>query len=59
MKVITGAGRTIQTINGAAKLGTVLGGGAEYGSGIGEAKLAYDFVIWAGSVAGCAAAVIH
>ncbi len=59
MKVITGAGRTIQTINGAVRLGAVLGEGAEYGSGVGEVKLAYDFLTWAGSIAGCAAGIIH
>jgi len=59
MRAITGAGRTIQTINGAVKLGTVLGEGAEYGSGVGEAKLAYDFMTWAGSLAGCAAGIIQ
>jgi hypothetical protein len=59
MRIATGAGRTIQTINGAVKLGAILGEGAEYGSGVGEAKLAYDFVTWAGSLAGCAAGIIH
>ena len=59
MRVITGAGRTIQTINGAVRLGTVLGEGAEYGSGIGEAKLAYDAVSYFGAWVGCATGVIH
>lgn len=42
LRVVTGAGRTIQMLNGAVKLGTVLGEGAEYATGFGEAKLAYD-----------------
>jgi hypothetical protein len=59
MKVVTGAGRTIQTINGAVKLGTVLGEGVEYGSGIGEAKLAYDAATYFGAWVGCATGVIR
>jgi hypothetical protein len=39
-------------------VGTTALVGAEYASGIGEAKLAYDFLTYAGGVAGCAAGII-
>jgi hypothetical protein len=58
MSVATGS-RTLQTLNGAVKLGSVRGEGAEYATGFGEFKLAYDFATYAGSLAGCAAGIIH
>jgi RHS repeat-associated protein len=53
--LVTGTGQTIQTLNGAAELGTVLGETAEWASGIGEAKLGIDAGIYALGLAKCAA----
>jgi hypothetical protein len=39
-------------------VGTTALVGAEYASGIGEVKLGYDFLTYAGGVAGCAAGII-
>ena len=52
--LITGSGQTIQTLNEAVELGTVLGGEtAEYASGFGEIKLAYDALSYGISLASC------
>jgi hypothetical protein len=57
---VTGSGETIQTLNGAAELGSVLGAeAAEYASGFGEAKLAYDALTYFGSLTGCALGLIQ
>ena len=56
--LVTGSGQTIQTLNGVTELGTVLGDVGEWATGIGEAKLGYDFLTWAGSVAGCGMGLI-
>lgn len=58
MSVATGS-RTLQTLNGAVKLGSVLGEGAEYAIGFGEIKLGYDAVTYFGGLVGCAAGVIR
>lgn len=59
-RAITGYGQTIQTLNGEAELGTVLGGeAAEWGSGVGEARLAYDAATWLGSLAGCGTGLLN
>jgi hypothetical protein len=44
--IVTGSGQTIQTLNDAVELGTVLGEAGEWASGIGEAKLAYDYSVF-------------
>ena len=64
---VTGAGDGIQTLNGfssiastgvedAAAAAEVAG---EFATGVGEAKFAYDFATWAGSLAGCAAGLLN
>jgi hypothetical protein len=57
--LVTGSGETIQTLNGAVELGSVLGETAEYATGVGEVKLGYDFLTWAGSLAGCGVGVLE
>jgi hypothetical protein len=57
--IVTGTGETIQTLNSAVELGAVLGETAEWASGFGEAKLAYDFLTYAGSLAACGTGIIH
>ena len=51
---VTGAGQTIQTINGAASLASTGLSGAEVASGVGLVKLGYDFLSYAAGVATCA-----
>jgi hypothetical protein len=58
-KIVTGSGQTIQTLNGAASLASTGMEAAEFASGVGEVKFAYDFLTWAGSLASCAAGIIH
>jgi RHS repeat-associated protein len=53
--LITGTGQTIQTLNGTAELGTVLGEVGEWASGFGEAKLGYDAASYGLGLAVCAA----
>jgi hypothetical protein len=60
--LITGSGETIQTLDDAVELGSVLsttGEVAEYATGFGEVKLGYDFLTWAGSVAGCGMGILQ
>lgn len=56
--VATGT-RTLQTLNGAVEIGSVLGEGAEYGTGFGEVKLGIDALTYFGGLVGCATGVIH
>ena len=58
MAVATGT-TTLQTLNDTVEIGSVLGEGAEYATGFGEVKLAYDFATYAASLAGCATGIIH
>jgi len=54
--LITGSGDTVQTLNDATELGSVLsdtGEVAEYATGFGEIKLGYDALTYAGGLAGC------
>ena len=53
--IVTGTGQTIQTLNGAVELGTVLGEVGELASGFGEVKLAYDAASYGLGLAVCAA----
>lgn len=52
-RAVTGAGQTIQTLNDAIELGTVLGDAAEWATGFGEAKLALDAGTYALGLAVC------
>ena len=54
----TGAGESIQTLNGVTQLGSFGLEAAEFATGVGEAKLAYDFVTYAGALAGCGTGLI-
>jgi hypothetical protein len=40
-------------------LGALAGEGAEFATGVGEAKFAYDAVTYLGAAAGCALDIIH
>jgi len=51
------AGGEITTLTGTVSTVGLTAG--EYASGVGEVKFAYDFLTYAGSVAGCAAGIIH
>jgi hypothetical protein len=60
--VLAAFGSAIEGTSWAADLvdvGTTALVGAEYASGIGEAKLIYDGVTYVGAVGGCLAGVIH
>ena len=56
---VTGAGQTIQTLNGAASLASTGLEAAEFATGVGEAKFAYDALTYLGAAAGCALNIIH
>ena len=56
--IVTGAGETIQTLNGAVQLGSVLGEAAEWASGVGLAKLGYDALSYGTGLVGCKLGVI-
>ena len=59
-RLVTGAGQTIQTLtDNPAILGSVLGDTAEWASGFGEIKAGYDFLSWAGGVAGCGMGLVN
>ncbi len=53
--VATGAGQSLQTLNGIAKLGSIGLEAGEFATGFGEAKLAYDAASYAVGLAACAA----
>ena len=55
---VTGAGQTIQTLNGAASLASTGLEAAEFATGVGEAKIAYDALTYLGAAAGCALNII-
>ena len=56
--IVTGAGETIQTLNGAVQLGGVLGEAAEWASGFGLVKLGYDALSYGTGLVGCKLGVI-
>ena len=57
---VTGAGATVQTINGATSIGTAtFEQAASFATGVGEVKLAYDLGSWLASVGECATGMIH
>lgn len=56
---ITGAGQSIQTINGAASLASSGLEAAEFATGFGELKLAYDAGSYAMGLFQCATGIIH
>jgi hypothetical protein len=58
-KIVTGAGQTIQTLNGTTQLGSVLGEAAEWATGFGEAKFVYDGTTYFVGMVQCAAGFIH
>jgi hypothetical protein len=57
--IVTGAGETIQTLNGAASLASTGLEAAEFATGVGGVKFAYDAVTYLGAAAGCALNIIH
>jgi hypothetical protein len=56
--IATGAGQTIQTLNGVARLGSLGLDVGEVATGVGAVKLAYDFLSYAGGLAGCGTGLI-
>ena len=50
---VTGAGSSLIDLSGEASLASTAMTGAEFASGLGEFKLGYDFVTYAGSLLGC------
>ena len=56
---VTGAGGTIQTLNGVYSLSSMSMTAGEFASGVGLVKLGYDAVSYFGGAAGCALGVIH
>lgn len=60
--LVTDSGDTIQTLNDATELGTVLsetGEVAEFATGFGEIKLGYDASTYFGGLIGCATGILH
>lgn len=51
---VTGATDTMVTLSGEASMASAAMTGAEFATGFGEAKFAYDFATYAGAYAGCA-----
>ncbi len=56
---VTGAGATVQSINGATSLASTSLQAVEFATGVGEAKLAYDLGSWLASVGECATGMIQ
>jgi hypothetical protein len=56
-RLVTGAGQTIQTLNGTAEMGAVLET-ASWASGFAELKFGYDAATYIGGIAGCTAGII-
>jgi hypothetical protein len=50
---VTGAGQTIQTLNGAASLASTGIEAGEFATGVGEARLAYDFLSYGAGLLTC------
>jgi hypothetical protein len=55
----TGAGQTIQTLNGAASLASTGLEAAEFASGVGLVKFGYDALSYGAGLLGCKTGVIH
>lgn len=55
---VTGAGQTLQTLNGAASLASTEITAAEFASGVGIARFAYDALTYGTGLLGCKAGVI-
>jgi RHS repeat-associated protein len=56
--LMTGAGQTLQTLNGVAELGSIGMTAGEFATGVGAVKLGYDFLTYAGGLAGCGTGLI-
>jgi hypothetical protein len=56
---VTGAGQTIQTLNGAASLSSATITGAEFASGVGLVKFGYDVVSYGAGLVGCSLGAIR
>lgn len=57
--VITGAGQTVQTLNGVTELGSIGLTAGEFATGVGVAKFGYDLLSYGTGLFGCAAGVVH
>lgn len=58
-KVVTGAGQTIQTLNGAASISSMSMTAGEFASGVGLLKFGYDAASYVAAVAACAAGLVQ